>query len=78
MTQKMVVVRALHQFLYLKDDGKYEYIDIDRELEIDIKRAVQWTKLGNVDVLNPYLNEGLEKYESGFDEYEKEVGTTWH
>jgi len=78
MTQKMVVVRALHQFLYLKDDGKYEYIDIDRELEIDIKRAVQWTKLGNVDVLNPYLNEGLEKYKSGFDEYEKEVDTTWH
>lgn len=78
MTQKMVVVRALHQFLYLKDDGKYEYIDIDRELEIDIKRAIQWTKLGNVDVLNPYLNEGLEKYKSGFDEYEKEVDTTWH
>lgn len=78
MTEKMVVVRALHQFLYLKDDGKYEYIDIDRELEIDIKRAIQWTKLGNVDVLNPYLNEGLEKYKSGFDEYEKEVDTTWH
>ncbi|HJG54056.1 hypothetical protein [Staphylococcus phage SpP] len=78
MTEKMVVVRALHQFLYLKDDGKYEYIDIDRELEIDIKRAIQWARLGNVDVLNPYLNEGLEKYELGFDEYEKEVGTTWH
>ena len=32
MNNDKVVVRALQQFMYLKDDAKYEFIDIDREL----------------------------------------------
>ena len=73
MNNDKVVVRALQQFMYLKDDAKYEFIDIDRELEIDIERAVEWRKLDIVDVLNPYLMSGIDEYVDGFDEY-KRVG----
>lgn len=73
MNNDKVVVRALQQFMYLKDDAKYEFIDIDRELEIDIERAVEWKKLDIVDVLNPYLMSGIDEYIDGFDEY-KRVG----
>lgn len=73
MNNDKVVVRALQQFMYLKDDAKYEFIDIDRELEIDIERAVEWKKLDIVDVLNPYLMSGIDEYVDGFDEY-KRVG----
>lgn len=73
MNNDKVVVRALQQFMYLKDDAKYEFIDINRELEIDIERAVEWKKLDIVDVLNPYLMSGIDEYVDGFDEY-KRVG----
>lgn len=73
MNNDKVVVRALQQFMYLKDDAKYEFIDIDRELEVDIERAVEWKKLDIVDVLNPYLMSGIDEYVDGFDEY-KRVG----
>lgn len=73
MNNNKVVVRALQQFMYLKDDAKYEFIDINRELEIDIERAVEWKKLDIVDVLNPYLMSGIDEYVDGFDEY-KRVG----
>ena len=73
MNNDKVVVRALQQFMYLKDDAKYEFIDVNRELEIDIERAVEWKKLDIVDVLNPYLMSGIDEYIDGFDEY-KRVG----
>lgn len=73
MNNDKVVVRALQQFMYLKDDAKYEFIDINRELEVDIERAVEWKKLDIVDVLNPYLMSGIDEYVDGFDEY-KRVG----
>lgn len=71
MKQNKVIVRALQQFIYLTDTNDYEYVDVNRELEIDIDRASKWLALGNVDVLNPYLNEGMEEYQQGFDEFKK-------
>lgn len=77
MNNDKVVVRALQQFMYLKDDAKYEFIDIDRELEIDIERAVEWKKLDIVDVLNPYLMSGIDEYVDGFDEYKRVGNLEW-
>ncbi len=73
-----VVVRALQQFMYLKDDAEYEFVENNSEFEIDIKRAVEWTKLDIVDVLNPYLMDGIDEYVDGFDEYKKVGNLEWH
>ena len=77
MKRDKVIVRALHQFIYLTDDRKYEFIEQDRELEIDVKRAVEWTEQGIVDVLNPHLNDGLDEYVHGYNLYLKVGNATW-
>lgn len=79
MIQNKVIVRALQQFIYLTDNEKekYAYVDAGSELEIDIERAVKWHALDLVDVLNPYLNDGMDEYKDGFDEYEKVGDVLW-
>lgn len=71
MKRDKVVVRALHQFMYLTDNKSYKFVEKNSELEIDIHRAVEWTGLELVDVLNPYLNDGLDDYINGFNLYLK-------
>lgn len=71
MKRDKVVVRALQQFMYLTDNGKYEFIDKNRELEVSVKQAIEWVDLDIVDVLNPHLNVGLEEYINGFNLYMK-------
>lgn len=77
MIKNKVVVRALQQFVYLDDNYHYEFIDVNEEVEIDIERAARWSSLNNVDVLNPYLNENMDKYKPAFDEYKKVGDVLW-
>lgn len=71
MKRDKVVVRALHQFTYLNDYNRYEFVDKDRELVLHVKKAIEWVELGIVDVLNPRWNDGIDEYQNGYNLYMK-------
>lgn len=71
MKRDKVVVRALHQFMYLNNNNKYDIIDKDREIVVHVRKAIEWVELGLVDVLNPQYNDGIEEYQNGYNLYMK-------
>lgn len=71
MKRDKVVVRALHQFMYLNNNNKYDIIDKDREIVVHVRKAIEWVELDLVDVLNPQWNDGIEEYQNGYNLYMK-------